>query len=124
MIAKVPGKYFQNDFDYLKQIARKAGKIEDRLVFEFESENKYAELIDCGFINYLADKLLNLFSFLHLTIQEFLAALHVVDDIEMGEKFLTAHVDNPKWHLVIQFVAGLIGDKIRKLDKERNESVR
>ena len=122
MIARVP-KHFQSDLDYLKQIARK-GMIEDQLVFEFESDNKYAELMDCGLINDLADKRRNLFSFLHLTIQEFLAAQHVVEDIEKVESFLIDHIDNPKWHLVIQFVAGLIGDKIRKLDKERNESVR
>ena len=122
MIAKLP-EHFENDLNYLKTIARK-GMLEDQLVLEFEDDNKYAELMDCGLINDLADKRRNLFSFLHLTIQEFLAAQHVVDDLEHVESFLIGHMDNPKWHLVIQFVAGLIGDKIRKLEKERDESER
>jgi hypothetical protein len=44
--------------------------------------------------------------------------------MEQVESFLIEHIDNPKWHLVIQFVAGLIGDKIRELRKERNASER
>jgi hypothetical protein len=44
--------------------------------------------------------------------------------MEQVESFLIEHIDNPEWHLVIQFVAGLIGDKIRKLERERNASQR
>ena len=120
MNANLP-EQLQNNLDRLKKIARK-GMIKDQLVFEFPSGSKDVELSDCGIINKLEDKRRNLFSFLHLTIQEFLAAQHVVDDLEHVESFLIGHIDNPKWHLVIQFVAGLIGDKIRKLEKERNES--
>ena len=98
--------------------------IEDQLVFECPSCRKDAELSDCGIINKLENKRRNLFCFLHLTIQEFLAAQHVVDDIEKVEAFLNDHIDDPKWHLVIQFVAGLIGDKFRNLEKERNDSER
>jgi hypothetical protein len=72
----------------------------------------------------LEDKRQNFFCFLHLTIQEFLAALHVVDDMENIGSFLSEHFGNPSWHLVIQFVAGLIGDKIRELKEERNVSKR
>ena len=122
MIAKLP-EHFENDLDHLKKIARK-GMMEDQLVFEFQSDDKYAELIDCGLINDLEDKRRNLFCFLHLTIQEFLAAQDVVDHMENVESFLSNHIDNPKWHLVIQFVAGLIGDKIKELEKEKNESER
>ena len=84
--AKLP-EQLQNDLDHLKEIAKK-GIIEDQLVFEFPSSSKEAELSDCGIINKLEDKRRNLFSFLHLTIQEFLAAQHVVDDLEHVESFL------------------------------------
>ena len=122
MIAKLP-EHFQNDLDYLKKTARK-GMLENNLVFKFESDDKRVELKDCGLINDVEDKRGNPFSFLHLTIQEFLAAQHVVDDIEKVEAFLTDHIDDPKWHLVIQFVAGLIGDKIKELEIERTASER
>ena len=113
----------QDDLDKLKELARDGLK-NDQLLLEFESGNKNTELSDCGIINKLEDKERNLFCFLHFTIQEFLAAQHVVDDMENVESFLTDHIENPKWHLVIQFVAGLIGDKIRKLQSKSNESQR
>ena len=49
---------------------------------------------------------------------------YVVDDMENIESFLSEHFGNPNWHLVIQFVAGLIGDKISELKEERNVSKR
>ena len=122
MNAKLP-EQLQNDLDHLKKFARK-GMIANQLVFEFPSGTKDANLSDCGIINKLEDKRRNLFCFVHLTIQEFLAAQHVVDDIENVEAFLIDHIIDPKWHLVIQFVAGLIGDKFRNLEKEGNDSER
>ena len=122
MIAKLPG-HFQNDLDYLKKTARK-GMLENNLVFKFESDDKRVELKDCGLINDMEVKRGNLFSFLHLTIQEFLAAQDVVDHMEHVEAFLIEHIDDPKWYLVIQFVAGLIGDKIKELEIERTTSER
>jgi ATP/maltotriose-dependent transcriptional regulator MalT len=123
MIAKLP-EQLQKHLDKLKKIARD-GMIKDQLVFEFENSNEFvAELSDSGVFNKLEDKRQNFFCFLHLTIQEFLAALHVVDDMENIESFLSEHFGNPNWHLVIQFVAGLIGDKIRELKEERNVSKR
>jgi hypothetical protein len=123
IIAKLP-EQLQNDLEKLKGIARD-GMIKDQLVFEFENSHEFVtELSDSGVFNKLEDKRQNVFCFLHLTIQEFLAALHVVDDMENVESFLSEHIENPKWHLVIQFVAGLIGDKIRELKEERNRSKR
>ena len=99
--------------------------IKNELVYEFEDSDEFvAELSDSGLFNKLEDKRRNFFCSLHLTIQEFLAALHVVDDMKNVESFLSEHIENPKWHLVIQFVAGLIGDKIRELKKGRNVSKR
>ena len=116
-------KHFQYNLDHLKTIAWQELE-NDQLVFEIEDSDKYAELSNCGLISELQGKDEYLFCFLHLTIQEFLAAQHVVDDLKDVKSFLNNHIDIPKWHLVIQFVAGLIGNKIKELHKERNESVR
>ena len=106
----------QNDLNKLKKIARQ-GMIENKLIFEDDED--VAEMSGCGLFNKLEDKRQNNFCFLHLTIQEFLAALHVVDDMNNVESFLSKHIDDPQWHLVIQFVCGLVGDKMRELEKER-----
>ena len=122
MIGKLP-EHFQNDLDCLKKTATK-GMLENNLVFKFDSNDECVELKDCGLINDLEVKRGDFFSFLHLTIQEFLAAQHVVDDMEHVEEFLIHHINDPKWHLVIQFVAGLIGDKIKELQLDRTVSER
>ena len=119
VIAKLPDQ-LQNDLNQLKGIATN-GMVADQIVFQFQNDDEFVDkLSDCGLFNKLEDKRQNIFCFLHLTIQEFLAALHVVDDMKNVESFLYEHIDNPKWHLVIQFVAGLIGDKMRELEEERN----
>ncbi len=119
IIAKLPNQ-LQNDLNQLKRIATN-GMIADQITFEFQNDDEFVDtLSDCGLFNKLEDKRQNIFCFLHLTIQEFLAALHVVDDMDNVESFLTKHIGNPRWHLVIQFVAGLIGDKMRELEEERN----
>ena len=121
MIAKLPER-LQNEMRKLKEIAMD-GMISDKMTFEFETGDKFLDdLADCGLFNKLEDKRQNIFCFLHLTIQEFLAALHVVDDMENVEKFLSEYIDDPKWHLVIQFVSGLIGDKFSKVKEERKKS--
>ena len=53
------------------------------------------------------------FCFIHLTIQEFLAAKHVTETFTQEEiqKFITSHIKRGKWHLVLQFIAGLLGKK-------------
>ena len=117
---KLP-EQLQNNLNELKKIAND-GINEDKSIFEFEYNTELvAGLSNCG----LLDKWKNyggkpIFRFLHLTIQEFLAALHVVDDMNKVESFLCEHIGYPQWHLVIQFVSGLVGDKMRELEKERN----
>ena len=53
--------------------------------------------------------------FLHLTVQEFLAAQHIVETKEPEdiEEFISSHVKNGKWNLVLQFLAGLLGKKMK-----------
>ena len=118
IVAKLPDQ-LQNDLNQLKGIATN-GMIADQIIFEFQNDEFVDKLSNCGLFNKLEDKRQNIFCFLHLSIQEFLAALHVVDDMKNVESFLYEHFGNPKWQLVIQFVAGLIGDKMRELEEERN----
>ena len=113
--AKLP-KDLQGDLNKLKEIARK-GMMEEKLIF-YDNEVD-SGISNCGLFNKLEDKRQNIFCFLHLTIQEFLAALDVVDDMDNVESFLSEHIENPKWHLVILFVSGLIGDKFRKMELQR-----
>ncbi|XP_028406189.1 uncharacterized protein LOC114528712 [Dendronephthya gigantea] len=120
LTAELP-QLLQEDLDRLKGIARNGMK-KDQLVFEFKSSDEsVAGLSDSGVFNQLEDKSHHIFSFLHLTIQEFLAALHVVDDIQNIESFLERHLNIPRWHLVIQFVAGLLGDRIKELSSPEHE---
>ena len=113
--AKLP-KELQDDLNKLNAIARK-GMMEEKLIFYDDEVD--SGISDCGLFNKLEDKEQNIFCFLHLTIQEFLAALHVVDDMENVESFLSEYIENPKWHLVILFVAGLIGDKFKEMESQR-----
>ena len=113
--AKLP-KELQDDLDKLKKIARK-GMMKEKLIFYDDEVDP--GISNCGLFNKLEDKRQHIFCFLHLTIQEFLAALDVVDDMDNVESFLSEHMENPKWHLVILFVAGLIGDKFKEMESQR-----
>ena len=61
------------------------------------------------------------FCFIHLTIQEFLAARHVIEMFNPEEikEFIFSHIKSSKWHLVLQFIAGLLGKEIKMFQKDR-----
>ena len=61
------------------------------------------------------------FCFIHLTIQEFLAARHVIEKFKPKKikEFIFSHIKSSKWHLVLQFIAGLLGKKIEMFQKDR-----
>ena len=61
------------------------------------------------------------FCFVHLTIQEFLAARHVIEKFKPKKikEFIFSHIKSSKWHLVLQFIAGLLGKKIEMFQKDR-----
>ena len=53
------------------------------------------------------------YCFLHLTIQEFLTAKYLVDTLssEQLQDFVSAHIKEGAWKVVLQFVAGLLAEK-------------
>ena len=90
----------------------KTGIQERRLMFG-SVEVKGIE--DCGLFNRMPDcevlpfKLKSQFCFIHLTLQEFLAAKEIVKmDSKDISNFILTNASDPKWHLVLQFVAGLL----------------
>ena len=108
--------------DKLKTLA-KTGIEKRELIFEIEPENELHAMMNCGLFNSLPDDESHYYCFLHLTIQEFLAALESMDRIsspEDVESFLSTHIADANWHLVIQFFAGLLADKFRN-DKSSME---
>ena len=53
------------------------------------------------------------YCFLHLTVQEFLAAKYLVDTLSSEElgTFVSDHIEDGAWKVVMQFVAGLLAEK-------------
>ena len=95
----------------------------DQLVFNEELFDE--QLRNSGLVNSLSNPIFPLktqFCYIHLTVQEFLAAKHATETLAPAElkKFISDHVRNGKWHLVLQFIAGLVGEKI-KMEKEYKE---
>ena len=95
----------------LGSLARR-GITEGRLIFDKE---EVAEMINCGLLNQMPDSRLSPvefkqhFCFIHLTLQEFLAAREIAKmDADELKIFIASNAEDPKWHLVIQFVAGLL----------------
>ena len=52
------------------------------------------------------------FCFIHVTIQQFFAAMHITETMNKTEltKFVENHIGDDEWELVLRFVAGLLGD--------------
>ena len=106
----------KDDFKLLGEIAF-TGIKEGRLIFE---SKEVEGLEDCGLLHRLPnlcasadtpfEKPKAQFCFMHLTIQEFLAAKYVADtkSEEQLRKFVHKRITQGAWHLVLQFVAGLL----------------
>ena len=90
-----------------------------QLVFNKKSFNELMKR--SGLVNSLSNPVFPIqtqFCFIHLTIQEFLAARHMTETLTADkiEEFISTHIKDAKWHVVLQFVAGLIGQKIKMPD--------
>ena len=92
------------------------GIIEGRLIFE---SGEVDDQENNGLFHRLPDSFSGLtegraqYCFLHLTIQEFLAAKYLVDTYssEDLQKFVSDHIQDGAWKVVMQFVAGLLAEK-------------
>ncbi|CAH3119615.1 unnamed protein product [Porites lobata] len=106
----------QKEFTRLGKIAFN-GIQEGRLIFEshevnsLESNGLFHRLPDTK-DHPLADGR-EQYCFLHLTLQEFLAAKYLVDTLssEQLRDFVSAHIQDGAWKVVMQFVAGLLAEK-------------
>ncbi|XP_046841874.1 NACHT, LRR and PYD domains-containing protein 12-like [Xenia sp. Carnegie-2017] len=108
LILPLPLK-LKEDIDKVTDIAV-SGIKEGNLFFEKSINSAFYELENCGVFYRIPDAKRLQYCFLHLTIQEFLAAQCIVEDWGNIPLFLDENKRDPKWHLVIQFVAGLVGD--------------
>ena len=105
-----------------------------RLLFE---SSEVSGLEDCGLLHKLPDlkpKVWNgppksQFCFIHLTVQEFFAAKHLVNTKTKKKikRFACSHIKHGTWQVVLQFVAGLLNsssDIFIKLLPESTEKIR
>ena len=106
----------QLEFTRLGKIAFD-GINEEKLIFESAEVNNLASN---GLFHRLPDtrddplaERREQYCFLHLTIQEFLAAKYLVDTYssEDLQKFVSDHIQDGAWKVVMQFVAGLLAEK-------------
>ncbi|XP_078366149.1 NACHT, LRR and PYD domains-containing protein 3-like [Oculina patagonica] len=96
----------------LAGLLAKGGIEEGRLVF---GSREVRGMENCGLFNQLPDRDIGPFEhdtqfcFLHLTLQQLLAAREIarMEPSDLSA-FITSNASDPKWHLVIQFVAGLL----------------
>ncbi|XP_078355852.1 uncharacterized protein LOC144640629 [Oculina patagonica] len=99
----------------------KTGIEEGRLLFD---SKEVKQVGNCGLFNRICMSDTKIpfrvkphFCFIHLTLQELLAAREIskMDPSDLSD-FIFSHASDPKWHMVIQFVAGLLQD-------QKNEAV-
>ena len=107
----------------VQEVFKRLGKIafngikKGRLIFE---SHEVKDLESNGLFHRLPDarerplgERIEQYCFLHLTIQEFLAAKYLVDTYssEDLQKFVSDHIQYGGWRVVMQFVAGLLDEK-------------
>ncbi|XP_068743329.1 NACHT, LRR and PYD domains-containing protein 12-like [Montipora capricornis] len=103
-----------------KEIFKRLGEIafegvkQGRLLFE---SSEVSGLEDCGLLHRLPDAKSRFneppkaqYCFTHLTLQEFFAAKNVVESLSERKlkNFVSKHINDGAWHMVLQFVAGLL----------------
>ena len=106
----------QDVFKRLGKIAFK-GIEESRIIF---GSREVEGLEDCGLLHRLPDRAGPLtappeeqFCFIHLTVQEFMAAKHLTDTLDDKElkTFVSDNISYGKWAVVTQFIAGLLQER-------------
>ena len=122
-LTKVGGQSYEKATKKLQSLAFK-GIGPMQLIFDNKSFDE--EMKQSGLLNSLSNpysQVQTQFCFIHLTIQEFLAAKHVIESFHPKgiKEFISFHINSGKWHLVLQFIAGLLGKEIKMLKKDRCE---
>ncbi len=110
----------------LQLISFRDGMVNGQLIFDqdlFDEQTKKS-----GLVNILSNPVSPVktqFCFIHLTIQEFLAARHVTETFTPADikRFISNHLRSRQWHLVLQFLAGLLGKKKTMSDSEYKECI-
>ena len=106
----------QDVFKRLGKIAFK-GIEESRIIF---GSREVEGLEDCALLHRLPDRAGPLtappeeqFCFIHLTVQEFMAAKHLTDTLDDKElrTFVSDNISDGKWAVVTQFIAGLLQER-------------
>jgi len=107
----------QDVFKRLGEIAFKGIK-QRKLIFE---SSEVEGLEDCGLLHRLPDRAGSSplkrgeaqYCFAHLTVQEFLAAKHLIDTTNKRQlrRFVKVHIKDGEWQVVIQFIAGLLKEQ-------------
>ena len=100
------------------------GMKDGKLVFEHEQVDE--QMKASGLLNHLSDSIsTDQFCFTHLTIQEFLAARHVSETFPFAniKTFISDHIKLPKWHLVLQFISGLLRTKMEDSPEETKDCI-
>ena len=116
---QLDGQSFEDAIKKLELLAFN-GIVHGQLVFNNELFDE--QMKKSGLLNSLSNPIFPVetqFCFIHLTIQEFLAARHVIETFSPEEikKFIFSHIESGQWHLVLQFIAGLLGKKIKMFKK-------
>ena len=112
----------------VQKVFKRLGKIalngikEGRLIFE---SHEVKDLESNGLFHRLPDTKdrplaegRKQYCFVHLTIQEFLAAKYLVDTLSSKQlqNFVSDHIQDGAWKIVMQFVAGLLAEKGQSTD--------
>ena len=93
------------------------GLTQKRLIFGQKEVPE--DLVNCALLHRLPNKQVDAYTeeaqycFIHLTLQEFLAAKHITDTM-VGEElrtFVADRIKNGEWQLVLQFLAGLLNEQ-------------
>ena len=114
----------QSSEEAIKKLQSLAFKGIEHTQLIFDSKSFDEQMKQSGLLNSLSNPHSHAqtqFCFVHLTIQEFLAARHVIKMFspEKIKKFIFSHIKSSKWHLVLQFIAGLLGKEIKMFQKDR-----
>ena len=114
----------QSSEEAMKKLQSLAFKGIEPMQLIFDSKSFDEQMKQSGLLNSLSNphsQAQTQFCFIHLTIQEFLAARHVIEMFNPEEikEFIFSHIKSSKWHLVLQFIAGLLGKEIKMFQKDR-----